>query len=473
MNAKVDRFWQNVPSSPDLPTVTRAAADLYQQTTGDAIDGVLVVDPVALERAARDHRTRVGARARGAPRLGRRRRPVAPRPVPRLPGARGARQLPCPTPLTPPSIGSPKARSRDRRRSPTSSARRSRVGTSSSGRSIPAAQPLLAEVGLDGTLPPTDDQDVLAVAHANTQPNKLDAYLHEDLDYDVEVDEETGRGGGRAHRHLHERRAAGVCPATCPATSPGSLRHQPVPPVGVDALPSRPTPPSMANPWGSNATWSSAATATSAVIEVGRRRDGHLHGAPRRRPDGGALPARRGAATPRRAEPVDGRGPRPVRAKGRKWHEHHRDRRLRRPAFTKMARTLLARCGRLPAALVASQPLLSRTAVPCSEALFARLRFSWRSWPLSVVSAAPASAGEDPYPPPEDAPSRSTPTNPTAGDDITVTGENWDAGRHRGDLRRRHRGRASRPSTLTAPDLRVHHPGDLRVRHLRRSRRRL
>jgi hypothetical protein len=43
------RFWQNVPGTPDLPTVARAVADLYPQTPGGgAVDGVIYMDPFAL-----------------------------------------------------------------------------------------------------------------------------------------------------------------------------------------------------------------------------------------------------------------------------------------------------------------------------------------------------------------------------------------------------------------------------------------
>lgn len=42
------RVWQNVPMSPDFPTVATVAAQLYEQTGGPAVDGVLSIDPAAL-----------------------------------------------------------------------------------------------------------------------------------------------------------------------------------------------------------------------------------------------------------------------------------------------------------------------------------------------------------------------------------------------------------------------------------------
>lgn len=43
-----ERFFQNVTASPDMPTVAEVAASLYEQSTGLAIDGVVVADPFGL-----------------------------------------------------------------------------------------------------------------------------------------------------------------------------------------------------------------------------------------------------------------------------------------------------------------------------------------------------------------------------------------------------------------------------------------
>jgi hypothetical protein len=40
--------WRNLTMSPDLPSIAQAAAELYPQSGGQAIDGVLAVDPVGL-----------------------------------------------------------------------------------------------------------------------------------------------------------------------------------------------------------------------------------------------------------------------------------------------------------------------------------------------------------------------------------------------------------------------------------------
>ena len=42
-------FWNNVTLSPDLPSVAQVVAEIYPQSGGTAIDGVIVADPVALQ----------------------------------------------------------------------------------------------------------------------------------------------------------------------------------------------------------------------------------------------------------------------------------------------------------------------------------------------------------------------------------------------------------------------------------------
>jgi hypothetical protein len=44
----VERYWQNVTMSPDWPTVGQVIADLYPQSGGRRVDGVMRLDPVAL-----------------------------------------------------------------------------------------------------------------------------------------------------------------------------------------------------------------------------------------------------------------------------------------------------------------------------------------------------------------------------------------------------------------------------------------
>ena len=49
IDGAMDRnFWSNVTMSPDLPSVATVAADLYAQSGGQPVDGVIVADPFAL-----------------------------------------------------------------------------------------------------------------------------------------------------------------------------------------------------------------------------------------------------------------------------------------------------------------------------------------------------------------------------------------------------------------------------------------
>ena len=47
-NFHPERVWQNVTASPDFPTVARVIADLYPQSGGRPVDGVISVDPAGL-----------------------------------------------------------------------------------------------------------------------------------------------------------------------------------------------------------------------------------------------------------------------------------------------------------------------------------------------------------------------------------------------------------------------------------------
>jgi Protein of unknown function (DUF4012) len=49
----VDRAWSAVNIPPDMPTVGRIVAQLYEKTTGDRIDGVIAADPLAVAQVLR------------------------------------------------------------------------------------------------------------------------------------------------------------------------------------------------------------------------------------------------------------------------------------------------------------------------------------------------------------------------------------------------------------------------------------
>ena len=192
VRADADRFWQNVTSSPDLPTVARAIADLYQQTTDDAIDGVMVVDPIALAALLRL---------------------TGPVTVPDLPTPLAAENA-VEFLLRQQYVQFPERGDRvdvladaadatfaklTAGELPGPTAIADVLGPAVRGRHLlfwafdEEAHPLLDRLGLAGTLPPVDQgEDVLVVTRGNMLANKLDAYLTEDLSYDVEVDAERG-----------------------------------------------------------------------------------------------------------------------------------------------------------------------------------------------------------------------------------------------------------------------------------------
>jgi hypothetical protein len=178
---------------PALPTVTSAVADLYPKATGEGpIDGVIVVDPIALaalleltgpvevgglaqpltsENAAayllRDQYATFTNLEERVDVLG----DAADATFERLTGG----SLPGPGRMA--DVLSPAVRGRHLLFWTTSA----------------APHALLERLGLDGRLPPVSaGADVLAVVRSNAEPNKLDAYLQEDLRYDVEVDDATG-----------------------------------------------------------------------------------------------------------------------------------------------------------------------------------------------------------------------------------------------------------------------------------------
>ncbi len=190
VRAQQGSFWQNVTSSPDLPTVARGVADLYRQTTGDAIDGVLVVDPLALaalleltgpvEVPDLDEPLDADNAASFLLREQYLRFPERTERIDFLDATADATfddltdgDMPGPSRIA--DVLGPVVRDRHLL-----------FWTLD-----PVAQPLLRELGLAGEMPPVQG-DALAVARANGGPNKLDAYLDETIRYEVEVDEISG-----------------------------------------------------------------------------------------------------------------------------------------------------------------------------------------------------------------------------------------------------------------------------------------
>ncbi|GIU83670.1 MAG: hypothetical protein KatS3mg008_0445 [Acidimicrobiales bacterium] len=184
------RYFQNVDTSPDFPTVARVAADLYTQTTGDRVDGVVSVDPHGLSALLR---------------------------------LTGPVQVPGPeAPLTAHNVADFLLRSQYVRfpdesereellraaAEQTFEALTSRVlpGPERIARALGPAlrdrrillwsseeeeRRLLAEAEVDGAFPPDRRSLIVSLRQSNTNPAKIDAYLRRR----ILVSAETGEGG--------------------------------------------------------------------------------------------------------------------------------------------------------------------------------------------------------------------------------------------------------------------------------------
>lgn len=200
-----EQFWQNVTGTADLPTVAQAVRQLWSQSGGGHLDGVMAVDPYALaalleltgplalegldeplsaQNAARfllrDQYLRFDVTAERVDFLAEAARTVFDAlTTGDLPGARRVSE----------AVG-PVVRSR-------------RLVLHSFH---PDEQDLFERLGADGSVPPADRSDFLSVRSSNRAPNKLDSMLERTLDYSVTVDPATG--AARARLSVKLRNAA-------------------------------------------------------------------------------------------------------------------------------------------------------------------------------------------------------------------------------------------------------------------------
>jgi hypothetical protein len=184
-------FWQNITGTPDLPTVTAMAGELYTRATDRTIDGVIYVDPFGLaallsltgpiqvdslempldannvaDFLLRDQYVRFPERDERVDFLD---------DVSRVAFER----------LT--SVDLPGPRTIGEALGPAVEA-----GQIQFWAFDPATHPLLERLGLDGALDPAPGDDSLLVTVANANPNKIDAYLHREIRYEAVVDPATG-----------------------------------------------------------------------------------------------------------------------------------------------------------------------------------------------------------------------------------------------------------------------------------------
>lgn len=185
-------FLQNLSVSPDFPTDAFVSRDLFRQTTGQTVDGVIVVDPYALagflqltgpvtteesgQRITSDNvidYLLVDQYERFAEHTTEERRERLSEVADATFDALVERDLPGPG-----QIG--------RVLGPVVEQNRLLVQVFA-----PYEQRLFDEMGADGRFEPDVSGDYLSVRTANNNPNKIDPYLSRSIDYDVRYDPST------------------------------------------------------------------------------------------------------------------------------------------------------------------------------------------------------------------------------------------------------------------------------------------
>jgi hypothetical protein len=188
-------FWQNATLSPDFPTASQVIAELYPQSGGQPIDGVISVDPVFLARLLRV---------------------IGPVDVPNLDEPLTARNaerqllfeqyLRFDNPDRIDFLGDAAQTIWDRFTSsdlPGPRALADAVGPAVSARHLQVAsfdaaeQRMLDRLDLTGRMPAVDG-DFLGVVTQNASGNKIDWFLDRSYSYDVTIDD-----GGRLEAQLH------------------------------------------------------------------------------------------------------------------------------------------------------------------------------------------------------------------------------------------------------------------------------
>lgn len=206
-----ERSWQNVTMSPDFPSVARVIEQLYPQSGGREVDGVISVDPIALAALLR---------VTGPVRVPEWAEPLSATNAPgillrqqytRFPGGERADFLEstakavfdrlATTTLPSPGVVvralAPVVRSRHLQLHSTR----------------PDEQRLFELIGAAGAMPAVQG-DFLSVVVQNAGGNKLDAFLHRSIRYEVTIDPETGRtSAGAVVRLESSAPASGLPPA--------------------------------------------------------------------------------------------------------------------------------------------------------------------------------------------------------------------------------------------------------------------
>lgn len=221
----IGRFWQNITGTPDFPTVARAAAELYPKSGGQAIDGVIAVDPRGLAAMLK------------------------------LTGSISVEGLP--EKLTPENaadfllrrqyleLGNVTARADLLDRVSRTTFERITTGDLPGPRAVgealgpmvegrhllfwslhPTDQPLLTRLGLSGAMA-APSPDFVAVTQANDNPSKADVDLRRDVSYEATYDQTTSKVQGTVKVVLHNGLPTGTELGTLPDYVAGNARNLP------------------------------------------------------------------------------------------------------------------------------------------------------------------------------------------------------------------------------------------------------
>ncbi|CAB4862699.1 unannotated protein [freshwater metagenome] len=186
----IPKYWSNITMSPDMPAVGSAMAQLYEQATGRAVDGVFIIDPAGIA-ALLDLTGDVVVPSLGVTLssttaeqfllLDQYTRPESEREdiLEAVTRATVDQVLSAQLP-------SPQVLAADLGRAATQ-------GHLSAWAVRPSEQQLFEHVGIDAALPSPSGHDGLAVVNDNASANKIDSFLKREVRYEARFNQRTGR----------------------------------------------------------------------------------------------------------------------------------------------------------------------------------------------------------------------------------------------------------------------------------------
>jgi hypothetical protein len=208
---QLDQYWQNVTASPDFPTVAEAARQLWPQSGGGPLDGVMYVDPAAL----------AGILALTGPvTVDGYDRPLAAKDVVDfvLRGQYAAFDVTDERKDFLVDVARAVFNTLTTRDLPGPRTIADALAPAAQQRHLllhsfhPAEQALFERVGIDGALPAVGAGDIVTVRTSDLGLNKVDAYLERTVDYAVTVDPGQGSVNATLTMKLHNGAPASGLP---------------------------------------------------------------------------------------------------------------------------------------------------------------------------------------------------------------------------------------------------------------------